>query len=549
MARPVPVVTFQHPDLCALIGQEFDMETLTERMPMMGGDLDGVDGEAITIEWFPDRPDLLTPEGTGRALRAFLGVAPGMPTYTVEKPQTELRVDASVADVRPFAALCFVRGVPFDDDYVQAVIDAQEKLTLAPGRKRRKIAIGIHDAAGVSGPFTYTCVGPDDKPFVPLNWDEPATPGRIMAEHPKGQEYAHLLPDDQFPVFLDGAGEVLSLPPVINANKTAVTASTTDLILDVTGTDPASVKQTIALLASGFADRGGTIEAVTVHDASGTWTSPDLRPAEHVIETDAVRQLLGIELTGDAIADCLARMGHDAEAFDNKVLVKVPAWRFDILHPVDLMEDVAIGHGFEHFPGVMPDAVTTGGALPWQAMEDKCRTNLLGLGFSEARTLTLSNEADQWGIWGAAAEPVATVRNPVLQEQTMLRVRLAPSLLRVLAANRHRSLPQRLFEVGYVVRQEDAAFRNQIRLAAVETGAKTGFSDAKGLAESLLNDLGIAGALRAADVPGFVPGRGAEIVVGDRVVGHTGELHPDTLVAFGLGAATNVLELDLSLLA
>ena len=537
-------MTFQRPDLCRLIGQEFDAEVLAERMPMMGGDLDKLDGDAITIEWFPDRPDLLTLEGTGRALRSFLDVKPGMPRYDVAKPTTELRVDDSVAAVRPHAALCFVRDVPFDEEYVQTVIDAQEKLTLAPGRKRRKIAIGIHDAAGLEGPFTYTCVGSDESPFVPLNWDEPATPGRIMAEHPKGQEYGHLLPGDRFPVFLDGAGDVISLPPVINAQKTAVTAATRDVLIDVTGTDAASVRQTIALLASGFAERGGRIEAVTVHDASGTWASPELKPSEHVLETQAVTTWLGVDMTGDHIAACLQRMGHHAESYDNKVLIEVAPWRSDILHPVDLMEDVAIGHGFENFQGRLPQSVTLGAALPLQSLEDKLRTLLLGLGFSEARTLTLSNAADQWEHWGEAPQAAVTVRNPVVEDQTLLRTCLTPSLLRVLGANRHRSLPQRLFELGYVVTDHDGAFRNRLRLAVVETGPKTGFSDIKGLAQAIVRDLGVGAGLVAAEHPGLIPGRQGHIEI-DHEVARFGELHPDVVVAFGLGAATTMLELDL----
>ncbi len=539
----VPVVTFERQDLCRLIGKEMTLDALAERMPMMGGDLDKIEGDAITIEWFPDRPDLLTLEGTGRALRAFLDVAPGLPEYPIQKGAATLTVDASVAAVRPHAALCFVRGVPFDDHYVQTVIDAQEKLTLAPGRKRRKIAIGIHDAAGLEGPFHYTCVSGDDKPFVPLQETRAMTPAQIMEEHPKGREYAHLLPDGKYPVFLDGAGEVISLPPVINAQKTSVTAETRDLLLDVTGTDAASVRQTIALLASGFAERGGTIESVTVTDASGSWECPHLKPTEHVLHMDEVTRLLGIPLSGDEAAACLRRMGHGAEAYDNQVLIQTPAWRFDVLHPVDLMEDVAIGHGFENFPGVLPNQVTVGGALPLQGVEDGARALLLGLGFSEARTLTLSNDADQWTHWGASAMDAVRVRNPVLEEQTMLRTRLLPSLLRVLSANRHRRLPQRLFELGYVVKES-----NRMHLAAVETGPRVGFSDAKGLAETLVRDLGLDAQLRPSHIPGLIEGRQGDVIVDGVTVGHFGEIHPDVLVKFGLGAATIGVELDVEAL-
>ncbi len=545
----MPVVTFARGDLCSLIGEDIPLDTLTERMPMIGGDLDKVEGDDITIEWFPDRPDLLTPEGTARAMKAFLGIGTGLTRYEVQAATTELHVDASVAAVRPYAALCFVKGVPIDDAYLEAVIDAQEKLTLAPGRKRRKIAIGIHDASGLEGPFTYTCVAGDEKPFEPLAWEGALTPAEIMTKHPKGQEYAHLLPDGKYPVFLDGAGDVLSLPPVINAAKTTVTTQTRDLLLDVTGTDPASVRHTIALLATGFADRGGTIEAVKVHDASGTWTCPDLKPTEKVIEVAPANRWLGLDLTADEMAACLQRMGHHAEGFENKILVESPPWRFDLMHDVDWLEDIAIGHGFENFEGSLPIRITYGDALEHQGLEDKLRELLVGHGFFEARTLTLSNAADQWSHWGEEPGGAVTVRNPVLEEQTLLRVKLVPSLLHVLAANRHRSLPQRLFELGYVVVEEDGRWRNRLRLAVVEQAARAGFSRVKGLAEAILRDAGIEATLEAADVPGHISGRAGTIVADGTAIGSFGELHPDTIVAFGLGAATTAIEIDVTAVA
>lgn len=544
----MPVVTFSRKDLTRVIGREFPLAELATRMPLLGGDLDKADAaaDAITIEWFPNRPDLLMLEGTGRALRAFLDVKPGLPTYKVAPATTELRVAPEVQAVRPFAALCFVRNVPIDDAYVALIIEAQEKLTFSPGRKRRKVAIGVHDASGLKGPFTYTVVGPKEKPFVPLAETRTMTPGQIVAEHPKGKEYAHLLPPGKFPVFLDGKGDVLSLPPVINAARTAVTAKTRDLLLDVTGTDRKAVQQTIALLATGFAERGGSIEAVTVHDASGTWSCPDLKPSEHVLHTDDVAALLGLTWTGERAAACLRRLGHDADAYDNKVHVKVAAWRQDILHAVDLIEDIGIGHGFGTFPGSLPTTVTFGAALAHQRLEDTLRGLLVGHGYWEAKTLTLSNPTDQFSNLGAAPGAAVTLLNPVLEEQTLLRRRLLPSLLRVLAANKHRSLPQRLFEVGQVVEKDAAgAWRNRVRLACVELSAKTGFADAKGLAESILRDAGLKATLAPGSDPALVAGRQGAIVAAGRTVGQFGELHPDAVVAFGLAAPATILELEL----
>lgn len=536
-------------------------------MPMMGGDLDKVDGDAITIEWFPNRPDLLVLEGTGRALRAFLDVKPGLPTYKVEKATTELRVDPSVVAVRPYAALCFVRNVPFDAAYVQAVIDAQEKLTFSPGRKRRKVAIGVHDAKGITGPFRYTAVGPKEKPFIPLNDTQPRTPGEIIASHAKGQEYGHLLPPGKFPVFLDGKGDVLSMPPVINAQRTAVTERTRDLLLDVTGTDLRAVKQTIALLATAFAERGGTIEAVTVQDGSGSWTCPDLKPSEHILHTDDVKALLGRDWTGEEVATCLRRMGHDATAYDNKVQVHVGTWRQDILHPVDLLEDVGIGFGFDKFPGDRPQRATFAAKLPAQDLEDALRSLLVGHGWHEARTLTLSSPQAQWTNWGAKPGAAVTLLNPVVEDQTILRSRVAPTLLQVLATNRHRSLPQRLFELGYVVIQDggdggggkagsaagaggvNGAWRNRLHLAGIEVDARAGFATVKGLVESLVRDAHLPVTLQAGETAGLVKGRQGHILAGGKAIGWFGELHPDTILAFGLAAPATAFEFDLSVLS
>ncbi|MHB8634813.1 MAG: phenylalanine--tRNA ligase subunit beta [Thermoplasmatota archaeon] len=538
----MPVVTFRTAQLCRVIGASIPEATLAERMPMLGGDLERVEGGKITIEWFPNRPDLLTLEGTGRAMRAFLGVKPGLTEYPVREARTELTVAPAVAALRPYAGLCFVRGVPFDDDYVATVMDAQEKLTHSPGRRRKKIAIGIHDAAGLQGPFTYTAIGPGEKPFVALGDQEAKSPERILKEHPKGIEYGHLVPD-RFPALLDGQGNVLSLPPIVNAQRTAVTAQTRDVLVDVTGTDRQAVARMTALVATSLAERGGTIEAIRVRDASGTFTSPDLRPRERTLHIDDAKALLGLEWSAEEAAAALERMGHRAEPFGNQVLVHSPAWRFDLLHPVDLLEDLGIGHGFDRFPGTLPTAVTFGGALASQSLSDRVRQFFLGLGWSEAKTLTLSSDREQWESWGRRPEAAVRILNPVLEEQTLLRTRLAPSLLHVLSANRHRSLPQQLFEVGYVV---GPGWKNRLHVAAVELSAKAQFSGVQAVAQALVRDLEIPVRLTPGSEPGLVTGRQGAFEGPGGVVGHYGEVHPDTLVAFGLAAPAIVLDLDLS---
>lgn len=540
----MPVATFQRSHLTHVVGKPLGMDELAKSLPLLGGEVDHVSGDTIAMEYFPNRPDLLVVEGAARALRSYLGLKPGLSTYPVAPAKAQLRVDASVQTMRPYAGLCFVRGVPVDDAYVAALVDAQEKLCLSMGRKRKKVAIGLHDASGISGPFTYTAAGPNEHAFVPLGDTRKQTPAEIVANHPKGQAYGGLLDGKHYPVFLDNDGQVLSMPPIINAARTAVTGKTRDILVDVTGTDAPSVRATLALLATCLAERGGRIEAVDVVDASGTWTCPQLAPAERIIHMDDVENLLG-PVDSEAAARALRKMGHDCDAYDTKLHVKSPAWRFDLMHDVDWIEDIAVGIGYDAFTPRLSQAQTVGGKLATQAIEDACRLCLVGQGWNEATTLTLTGTFQQATAWGDKPKPSVQLANPVLAQTTELRRRIVPSLLEVLAANRHRSLPQRLFEVGYVVDPIDNAWQNRLRVAGVECSARAGWSTVAGLLGVLGRDVGIAWQLVAKDLPGYVPGRAVVILQDGKQVGEAGELHPDTLVAFELSAPVVAFEIAL----
>ncbi|MFO1534000.1 MAG: phenylalanine--tRNA ligase subunit beta, partial [Thermoplasmatota archaeon] len=165
-------------------------DDLVARVPMMGGAYDGEDEDGhLLFEFFPNRPDLLSIEGLARACRAFFDVAPGLPRFEVAAPTDTVTIESSVTKVRPHIGFARVRGLRLDDRRLAQLIELQERLTVGPGRKRRKVAIGIHDAAPVRGPFTYKAVARDSVRFVPLGMTEALTPEEIFAKHEKGRLY------------------------------------------------------------------------------------------------------------------------------------------------------------------------------------------------------------------------------------------------------------------------------------------------------------------------------------------------------------------------
>ena len=542
----MPVLAAEYDELVSLIGRSIPSEELVARVPMMGGAYDGVDDEGRHLfEFFPNRPDLLSIEGLARACRAFFDVKPGLPTFDVRAGNDVVNVDPSVTKVRPIIGFARVRGLRLDDKRLAALIELQERLTVGPGRKRRKVAIGIHDAAPVRGPFTYKAVGRDEVRFVPLGMTDALTPTEIFERHEKGRVYAPLLEGmKKVPLITDADGKVLSLPPVINGELTALTTRTKDVIVDVTGTDERAVMAILAIVVTSLAERGGVIESMEIVRGDKRIRTPDLSPIETTIRLSRAKHVLGLEADEQAARTYLGRMGHDVALQDGgKLVVKSPAYRIDILHPDDLVEDMGIGYGFERFEPRLPERALFGGVLPRAKKTRRARTILLGLGFTEVITLNVTSKADVFERMSTPETPVVEIANPITLEQAIIRPRLVPSLLAILRANKHRELPQSVFETGLVVSDATMA-KNELRVAGCRISANAGFAECKGIVETFLRDAGMTATFAAKTAPGFIEGRSAAVRDPQgREIGWFGEFRPDVITAFELGAPTIGFEL------
>jgi phenylalanyl-tRNA synthetase beta chain len=547
----MPVIRFREEDLHRLLGKAVPRDELLATIPLLGADLGEVKGPEWSIEFFPDRPDLFTVEGIARALRQFLAIAPGLARYRVRAAQHSVMIDSSVASVRPFLAAAFVRDVPMSGRLLESLIALQEDLHWGVGARRRKVAIGVHDAASVRPPFTYRAVQPSAVSFVPLGSTHATDLAGILESHPKGKEFAPILAGaSKYPIIQDSEGKVLSFPPIINGTLTEVRPTSRDLFLDVTGTDRVAVNHALNLLATSLAEAGGVLEGVRLEGAEASVT-PHLEPHARRLRIDATNRLLGTEYGAAEIIERLGRMGYDAHPASEGagiLEVHVPSYRADVLHEVDLIEDVAIGARIDSFTGAPLRSVTHGKPLAGSVVSERARSALVGQGFLEIMSLSLSNESEQFLKMGLSEHGAVRVKNPATVEHTMLRVSLLPSLLHVLSRNTHRDLPQRLFEVGVVTRL-DAASGEPVsvrRVAGVAIAGAIGFTDAKSIVAAFLRDMGHDAKIEPVEDPYWIPGRAARIA---GIEGSFGELHPRTLQAFGLGHPTVGFEFALAPLA
>ncbi len=550
----MPVINIDLNDLRKLVGEDLSLETFTESIPLLGASIEEIEGDSMQIEFFPDRPDLYSVEGVARALRAFLGIKPGLMEYPTKDSGIEFRIDASVNEVRPYAAAGVIRGVELNDNAIKSIMEIQEKLHITLGRKRKKVAIGIHDMKHIVPPFKYQAVGPEEVHFVPLASDEEMTPKEILEKHPKGIDYAGILEGkEKYPLITDSRGQVLSFPPIINGSLTTVTEDTTDIFLDITGTDFHAVEGALNIVAAALVERGGRIETVrTIYDSFPEggeireMVLPDMSPKKWEVPSDYIVSIIGEDtLKKEQIIPALKATGMSAVEKGDNIEVSVPAYRLDIIHPIDIVEDVAIGYGYHKIEGGKPAAFTVGEENAHSSLSRKLRELMVGYGYLEVTTLTLSSPEIQFDSMRRERPTdfeITEIKNPITEEHTCLRTALTPDLFVILRKNRHRDLPQRIFEVGSVVRDH----KRQLRIAGLAIHAKAGFTEMKSLVISLCRDMGLNCEIEPSGDPAFIRGRGAAIMVEGKEIGTFGEFHPEVITNFELGYPVIGFEMALS---
>ena len=176
-----------------------------------------------------------------------------------------------------------------------------------------------------------------------------------------------------------------------------------------------------------------------------------------------IKMILGFEVDFSTLEESISKMGGkivgkvrvDQEAMGSKwdgtesddlaYLVQMPAWRSDLLHPVDIVEDLIIGMGLNSLPEKKSQVNLPGSPLIDSYTERRIRQSIRALGAHEVQTLTLTNDVKEFqDVRMHPRGAVTRIRNPITKEHGILRQNLLPSLLEILAANRHHELPHRL---------------------------------------------------------------------------------------------------------
>ena len=511
----MPSITLSKKDIFGLVGKKVSDDVLKDRISMMGTDLEGVSGDEINVEIFPNRPDMLNAEGFARALSSFIGVKTGLRKYKVKKSNYKVKVDKKVDKVRPYVACAVVKNVCLTDAAVQSLMQVQEKLHATHGRNRKKVSIGVYDLDTMNFPLNYTTKKKNFK-FIPLEMDKELSLSRILSAHPKGRDYAHLLEGfDEYPIWLDAEGKVLSMPPIINSEHTRVTDKTKNLFIDATGLDSVAVEKALNILVTGLLDRGADVYSIKV----GGKSYPDLGTTKMKIDVKAVNKLLGLELRDLDVKKLLGKMGYDVKL----PYVSVPCYRVDVMNNVDLAEDVAIAYGYENFLEEIPNVSTIGEEDSFEVFKEKVSSLIVGFGYMEVNTNNLTSAENQ-------CEDVVELENALNVEYNVLRRWMIPSLLEVFKNNKHYEYPQKIYEVGDVFLDSN----EESNLCVLSCHSKAGFTEAKQILDGVFRLLGVDCKVDSVERDQFISGRVGLIIVKGKKVGVVGEICPGLLGKFKL---------------
>jgi len=399
----------------------------------------------------------------------------------------------------------------------------------------------------------------------------------------------------------------MSLPPIINGSKSRITLDTKNVFIECTATDLTKaniVLDTVVAMFSEYAAQPFSVEPVTVSyvDESkkvvDSYVTPRMYTRKETASVKMINSLIGIDVDPEPMATLCnkiqlgpARVIPATDEEGPLLEVTVPPTRSDILHAVDIAEDIGIAYGYNNIVKTVPQTCTVGREQPLNQLGDLLREEIGRAGYVEVLTHGLCSTNDNFTALRRSVTAAVSLSNPANVEYEVVRTTLLPGLLKCLQHNKSMSFTGgfKLFEVSDVVLADDkhvdtetiVGARNARRVCATYSGPTSGFEVIHGLVDRIMTLCEVAPqddyvamsgnayvqvhckegwyyTIRelkcgASDVSGtYFPGRAAEILLTSPktgkepvVIGTFGILHPEVLGAFDIKYPTSAVELDL----
>lgn len=550
----MPVVTFSKRYLLRLMSMSMPDKELEAQISKLGCQVERLNGDEISIEVSPNRPDLFGAVGFARSLKNFMHRSKRL-VYQIEDetPALEINVGKEVGKVRPYIASLLALNLKLDDAALADIINFTEKLCETYGRSRKKIAIGLHDFDQVEPPLHYNAY--QDEKFVPLNEREERSFSEVLKTTEKGMKYGYTIEGSgkRYPALKDNQG-VLSFIPILNSERTRVTTRTRNILVDMTGMYEEPVNKTSDLLAAMFMDLGAEVKKVEIAYPGKTAFTPPLERRYLSMPLSLAEGEIGVPIGFNNVISLANKMGYEAALAGNDIRFSIPEYRMDVINEQDLVEDVAIAYGYDYIQPVRITARQQGSMEPKELLFDSISEAMLGLGFSEMVNTYLTNEEtnftdmrinDIGKYLSARKADYIRLKNAKAQSITMMRTWILPSLLKNVGMSTHEKMPQRIFELDMAFSIEKKVPLEKHHLAGVSADPRSNFNNMKGTVEAVAYFLRMEWEVEGYDHESFIKGRCAKINMGKETIGMFGELHPEVLNNFGIEEPASAFEINL----
>jgi phenylalanyl-tRNA synthetase beta chain len=293
-----------------------------------------------------------------------------------------------------------------------------------------------------------------------------------------------------------------------------------------------------------------TCPDLEVHGGPQSQLNPTCPPrsADVTLRLAQVERILGVSLSSRQVADLIEPIGYRCSGEGSEITVSIPSWRPDSSTEIDVIEEVARHYGYEAIGKSVPNSTVHGRLSSPQQRRRLAHSVLVEGGWSEA----MPNPFVDPGAAHMAGVDDSTqlaIVNPLVAEESVLRVSLRPGLLRTVAYNQsHRVDGIDLYEIGHVYPRGNGALPDEEEMLCVMSVDERDGDLAALRAWSLLVDaLGFGAQIDTKSTPGgYHPGRSATLRRGKQVIGAMGEISPVVLKRHGISGRVSCLEISLS---
>ena len=528
----MPVVELSYIRLQKLVGK-VTKKQISDSLPFLGLDIESENKDLIRIEYSPNRPDYSTDFGIALGLQGLLRIKTGSIKLNIKKSKKyAISVKSEVSKVRPFVTGIVAKNGKIDDKTIKQFMTLQEDLHFGIGRKRKKLSIGIHDLDKITFPLVYKTTNRNFK-FIPLNSKKELSISEILKNTDVGKDYSSILENSsQVPLILDAKQNTVSFPPIINAAVTTVTTKTKNLFVEVTGINKEDAEDMLSVVATILQSAGFTLESVQISGAKNS--SPKLEQKKMSVSPFLINQTLGLNLNNSKIISSLKKSRLDASTKGKNIICTIPAYRFDIFGPMDLVEEVALGYGIQNLEPILSPSQTLGQKHPNSISLQSLSSIMTGLGYMEALNSSLTSKRILYDNTKRDSSKIISVLDSKSLEHTILRDSLLPGLIDSLAKNIHESYPQKLFEIGTIF-NKTSSVTEETHLCAVSSHKDANFSEIKSVLQSVIQSIfGKTCETKTSTHPTFEKGHVANITVNGKIIGIIGEISKPTKDNFKL---------------